>query len=134
MLLAGCAARPQPTALKTLQVAAAPDANFIGGTQLDVVFAFDAPADADLPPDAAAWFVRKPALRANHPTLRVLELQLPADYPLAGIVLQPGFQKAVGVYAYASYLAAGEQGRCTLTRLVHVTVRLQYNHADCTAR
>lgn len=132
--LAGCAAKAPLTTLETLRLEVAADANWLSGTQLDLVFVFEPEADAALPATANAWFAVRQALRAGQPTMLVVPLQLPAAYGGADIALPAGYQKALGIYSYASYLAPAGQPRCRLTALVHVVLRLQYDHIDCVGR
>jgi type VI secretion system protein len=132
--LAGCAAGPALTALRTVHVEASPDANSLSGTQIDLVFVFEPEANAALPATADVWFATREALGAAHPTMMVVPLRLPADDHGADITLTAGHRKAISVYSYASYLAPAGLRRCTLTPLVHAVLRLQHDHIDCAGK
>lgn len=129
--VAGCATKPVPAAVRTLRVAAAPDANAVSGTDVDLVFVFEPEAQAALPPTAALWFASRQALRAGQPTMAVLALHVPADYALTAIDLPAGYRKAIGVYAFASYVSPAALAQCKLTPFVHVVLRLHNDHLEC---
>lgn len=132
--LAGCAAKPALTSLRTVRVEASADANFLSGTRIDLVFALTPEARAALPPSADLWFAAAPTLRDGNGGLKVLTVELPADYRATDVALPHGYRKAIAIYSYASYLAPAGLGRCDLTTQVHATLRLQYDHIDCGGR
>lgn len=134
LAVAGCAGKPPRTRLAPdgIQVLVAADANSASATQLDLVLVFDANADAALPSGSADWFARKPALLAGLASeIQLVPLQLPAPYALPSVALPPGYDKAIGVYSYASYLSPAGQPRCNLTPYRRVTLRLLNDHIDC---
>lgn len=103
------------TSLKAVQLAADTDANQDMATAVDIVFVYDKAAQPLLPKTAPEWFANRDALRSGLASgIAVLEIQI-----VPGQINRPalpgGYGKAVWVYSYASYQAAGGQAVGNLT-------------------
>lgn len=130
--LAGCGTvdkllgRTPVTTLASVRVAAPPGANLNSAAQLDLVFLYDAASAEMLPKTGPAWFDQKVALQSGlGPKIDVIHLEIPPALVIDPVVLPKRAGKAVGVYAYANYLAKDGQARADLTRFRRAVVWLQ---------
>ncbi|ALU89503.1 hypothetical protein [Herbaspirillum rubrisubalbicans] len=118
-MLSGCASAPPSTGLQTILISATAGANQNNATAIDLVFVYNINVLPLLPKTGPAWFAGKDALVAGLATsLEVVSLQIPPMH----LVNMPkdhgfpaGYRKAIGVYAYANYVAAAGQPMFNLT-------------------
>jgi type VI secretion system protein len=117
--LAGCASKPPVTSLQSIEILADAGANQNNATALDLVFVYDSSTQGLLPKAGPEWFEKKAALAAGLATgLDVVSLQVP---PASTVTLPASppfparYKKAIGVYAYANYVASGGQPQVNLT-------------------
>jgi type VI secretion system protein len=118
-LLVACASAPPPTGVQTIRITATANANQNNATALDLVFVYDSNAVALLPKGGPDWFAGKAALVAGLATsIDVVSLQIPpvsiVNLP-ADRAFPARYQKAIGVYGYANYVAAAGQPMFNLT-------------------
>lgn len=123
-LLAGCGTlakllpgHAKTASLDTLRVVAQPGANLDSATALDLVFVYDATSAALLPKTGPAWFAQKPALlNGLGRGADVVSLQVPPATVIGTVKLPDRHGKALGVYAFANYLAPAGQAAVDLSR------------------
>ena len=130
--LAGCGAvnkllgREPTTTLASVRVAAPPGANLNSAAQLDLVFLYDAASAEMLPKTGPEWFAQKSALQSGMgQKIDVVHLEIPPALVVDPVPLPKRAGKAVGVYAYANYLAKDGQARADLTQFRRAVVWLQ---------
>lgn len=130
--LAGCGSvnkllgRTPATTLSSVRVAAPPGANLNSAVQLDLVFLYDIKNAAMLPKTGPEWFAQKSALSNGlGPSIDIVHLEVPPAQVIDPVPLPKRAGKAVGVYAFANYLAADGQPRADLTQFRRAVVWLQ---------
>ena len=130
--LAGCSSvnkllgRTPATTLSSVRVAAPPGANLNSAVQLDLVFLYDAKNAALLPKTGPEWFAQKSALiNGLGQSIDIVHLEVPPAQVIDPVPLPKRAGKAVGVYAFANYLAADGQPRADLTQFRRAVVWLQ---------
>jgi len=128
LLIAGCASKPAPTGLQGIEILAAANANQNNATALDLVFVYDSSTQGLLPKTGPEWFDKKAALVAGLATgLDVVSLQVPPASTVnlpASPPFPARYAKAIGVYAYANYVAPAGQPMMNLTPYSAVTITL----------
>jgi type VI secretion system protein len=123
LAVASCNSLPRTT-LERIDVSADPDANGTSGTEVDLVFAYDARSDAALPKSAADWFGQNAERRTELASgVTVVRLSLAAG-TAASHALSASESKAIGVYSYANYVAPAGLARARLTPFVQARIRL----------
>lgn len=139
-LLGGCAAVEKllgigpHTALRKLQVVAQLNANQNMATAMDVVFVYDATAQATLPRTGPEWFAAKQALLAGLAlSVDVVSLQIPPGSTVQEVALpRHYYYKSVAVYSYVNYISPAGQPlgnltpfKCALVTLAPASVAYQ---------
>jgi hypothetical protein len=123
------------TALKALNIVAELDANQNMGTEVDLVFVFDKNALTVLPTTSPDWFANRDALQAGLASgIAVLGVQVVPGSTVTNQPLPGGYDKAVYVYSYASYVSAGGQAAANITayKCALITLRsTQISYTSC---
>ena len=117
---------PPTTAVRSVRIQALVDANRNVPTRLDLVFIYDKDVPALLPKSGVEWFQQKEALLAANPKkLEVASFELPPASVVDPAPLPERYRKALGVLAYADYLAGAGQAVANLTPFKHPLIRLE---------
>jgi len=132
LIAAGCSmvsgwisSSPPRTAIRKVSVIADALSNQGTGTELDLVFVYEATAAAQLPKTGPEWFTQKAALQAALATsIDVASVQVPAVASNFTVKLPDRASKAIAVYALANYIGEGGQPIANLTPWREVTIHL----------
>lgn len=128
-LLAACSAAPK-SHLRSLDVAAAFDANQNTATALDLVFVYDVAALERLPGAGPQWFEHKAALSGElGNAVDIVTLQIPPGSVL-DVALPSRRDQAIAVFSYANYVDKAGHPRGTLTGFGKMRIHLASDRVD----